>query len=108
MAASPFPVSSSGGRIRTSDLRVMSPTSYQTALPRDQFRVSSRAVAPLAALRIASCLSLLCRLLFYRQPVVPYINHTPLSINIYLSQSNALVDILCLIGECGVNFELTL
>ena len=26
----------SGGRIRTSDLRVMSPTSYQTALPRDQ------------------------------------------------------------------------
>ena len=24
----------SGGRIRTSDLRVMSPTSYQTALPR--------------------------------------------------------------------------
>ena len=25
----------SGGRIRTSDLRVMSPTSYQTALPRD-------------------------------------------------------------------------
>ena len=28
--------SSSGGRIRTSDLRVMSPTSYQAALPRDQ------------------------------------------------------------------------
>ncbi len=26
----------SGGRIRTSDLRVMSPTSYQAALPRDQ------------------------------------------------------------------------
>ena len=26
---------SSGGRIRTSDLRVMSPTSYQAALPRD-------------------------------------------------------------------------
>src|SRR5205823_8675439 len=25
----------SGGRIRTSDLRVMSPTSYQAALPRD-------------------------------------------------------------------------
>ena len=27
----------SGGRIRTCDLRVMSPTSYQTALPRDHF-----------------------------------------------------------------------
>ena len=27
----------SGGRIRTYDLRVMSPTSYQTALPRDKF-----------------------------------------------------------------------
>ena len=27
---------SSGGRIRTSDLRVMSPTSYQAALPRDR------------------------------------------------------------------------
>ena len=40
IAASPFIISSSGGRIRTSDLRVMSPTSYQTALPRDQFRVS--------------------------------------------------------------------
>ena len=26
----------SGGRIRTYDLRVMSPTSYQTALPRNQ------------------------------------------------------------------------
>ncbi len=88
-------MSISGGRIRTSDLRVMSPTSYQTALPRDQIRISPR-------------LLLLCRQPFYRQPVVPYINHTPLSINIYLSQSNALVDILCLIEECGVNFELTL
>jgi hypothetical protein len=28
----------SGGRIRTSDLRVMSPTSYQAALPRDLVR----------------------------------------------------------------------
>ena len=28
---------SSGGRIRTSDLRVMSPTSYQAALPRDHW-----------------------------------------------------------------------
>ena len=27
----------SGGRIRTCDLRVMGPTSYQTALPRDHF-----------------------------------------------------------------------
>ena len=27
----------SGGRIRTSDLRVMSPTSYQAALPRDLY-----------------------------------------------------------------------
>src|SRR5947209_16469186 len=34
-AASPSCLSSSGGRIRTSDLRVMSPTSYQAALPRD-------------------------------------------------------------------------
>src|SRR5436309_13667849 len=32
---SPFGSSNSGGRIRTSDLRVMSPTSYQAALPRD-------------------------------------------------------------------------
>src|ERR1043166_3643208 len=31
----PFAFGSSGGRIRTSDLRVMSPTSYQAALPRD-------------------------------------------------------------------------
>ena len=30
-------IRNSGGRIRTSDLRVMGPTSYQTALPRDQF-----------------------------------------------------------------------
>ena len=29
----------SGGRIRTNDLRVMSPTSYQTALPRDMYFV---------------------------------------------------------------------
>jgi hypothetical protein len=36
--ASPCLFSSSGGRIRTSDLRVMSPTSYQAALPRDQLR----------------------------------------------------------------------
>src|SRR5438045_7614970 len=35
IAASPFQIASSGGRIRTSDLRVMSPTSYQAALPRD-------------------------------------------------------------------------
>ena len=28
-----------GGRIRTNDLRVMSPTSYQTALPRDMYFV---------------------------------------------------------------------
>ena len=28
-------LTNSGGRIRTSDLRVMSPTSYQAALPRD-------------------------------------------------------------------------
>src|SRR5947207_2807409 len=35
VAASPCPLRSSGGRIRTSDLRVMSPTSYQAALPRD-------------------------------------------------------------------------
>ena len=95
IAASPFPMSSSGGRIRTSDLRVMSPTSYQTALPRDQIRVSPRLLLP-------------CRQLFSRRPVTPYASHTPLSINIYLSQSNALVDILCLIEECGVNFELTL
>jgi protein FrlC len=33
--ASPLSIGSSGGRIRTSDLRVMSPTSYQAALPRD-------------------------------------------------------------------------
>jgi hypothetical protein len=33
--ASPCSFGSSGGRIRTSDLRVMSPTSYQAALPRD-------------------------------------------------------------------------
>src|SRR5277367_2373001 len=36
IAASPFRSFSSGGRIRTSDLRVMSPTSYQAALPRDR------------------------------------------------------------------------
>ena len=30
-----FNAFNSGGRIRTSDLRVMSPTSYQAALPRD-------------------------------------------------------------------------
>ena len=30
------PGPNSGGRIRTSDLRVMGPTSYQTALPRGQ------------------------------------------------------------------------
>src|SRR5438552_589832 len=35
VAASPCRIESSGGRIRTSDLRVMSPTSYQAALPRD-------------------------------------------------------------------------
>ncbi len=35
IAASPFVIWNSGGRIRTSDLRVMSPTSYQAALPRD-------------------------------------------------------------------------
>src|SRR6266699_2931462 len=35
--ASPFSAISSGGRIRTSDLRVMSPTSYQAALPRDRY-----------------------------------------------------------------------
>gem|GEM_PF-4459482 len=29
----------SGGRIRTSDLRVMGPTSYQTALPRGHFKI---------------------------------------------------------------------
>ncbi len=34
VVASPCRVRSSGGRIRTSDLRVMSPTSYQAALPR--------------------------------------------------------------------------
>src|SRR5271170_978122 len=34
--ASPLSIGSSGGRIRTSDLRVMSPTSYQAALPRDR------------------------------------------------------------------------
>jgi hypothetical protein len=33
--AGPLFASNSGGRIRTSDLRVMGPTSYQTALPRD-------------------------------------------------------------------------
>ena len=32
--------SCSGDRIRTSDLRVMSPTSYQTAPPRDQFNLT--------------------------------------------------------------------
>ena len=32
----------SGGRIRTSDLRVMSPTSYQTALPRDHINHLAR------------------------------------------------------------------
>ena len=35
--ASPLSIGSSGGRIRTSDLRVMSPTSYQAALPRDHY-----------------------------------------------------------------------
>ena len=40
IAASPFVIWNSGGRIRTSDLRVMSPTSYQAALPRDQFSVA--------------------------------------------------------------------
>ncbi len=30
--------SNSGGRIRTSDLRVMGPTSYRTALPRDHLQ----------------------------------------------------------------------
>jgi hypothetical protein len=39
------PFSSSGGRIRTSDLRVMSPTSYQAALPRDLVEAYSRAAA---------------------------------------------------------------
>ncbi len=34
VAASPLVIESSGGWIRTSDLRVMSPTSYQAALPR--------------------------------------------------------------------------
>ena len=42
--ASPFPKSNSGGRIRTCDLRVMSPTSYQAALPRILARHSSRPV----------------------------------------------------------------
>ena len=32
----------SGGRIRTYDLRVMSPTSYQTALPRNLWNISVR------------------------------------------------------------------
>ncbi len=36
MHASPLFVSISGDRIRTCDLRVMGPTSYQTALPRNQ------------------------------------------------------------------------
>ena len=89
MAASPFPMSSSGGRIRTSDLRVMSPTSYQTALPRDQFRISPRLLLP-------------CRQLFSRRLVTPYVSHTPLSINIYLSQSNALVDILSVVEKIGI------
>src|SRR5512141_1944871 len=35
-SASPLFTTNSGGRIRTSDLRVMGPTSYQTALPRGQ------------------------------------------------------------------------
>ena len=35
ISASPCQISNSGGRIRTYDLRVMSPTSYQTALPRN-------------------------------------------------------------------------
>src|SRR3954470_18107966 len=39
IAASPFVSRSSGGRIRTSDLRVMSPTSYQAALPRDLYLI---------------------------------------------------------------------
>jgi hypothetical protein len=34
---SPCPVYGSGGRIRTADLWVMSPTSYQTAPPRANF-----------------------------------------------------------------------
>ncbi len=42
VAISPFVSRSSGGRIRTSDLRVMSPTSYQAALPRDMFSLYFR------------------------------------------------------------------
>ncbi len=40
--ASPLFIGSSGGRIRTSDLRVMSPTSYQAALPRDHYGILGR------------------------------------------------------------------
>ena len=36
VAVSPCHIRISGGRIRTSDLRVMSPTSYLAALPRDR------------------------------------------------------------------------
>src|SRR5580658_4399677 len=43
--ASPLSIGSSGGRIRTSDLRVMSPTSYQAALPRDHYLLNSRCPA---------------------------------------------------------------
>ena len=39
----------SGGRIRTSDLRVMGPTSYQTALPRDQCRFYGRSITMFVA-----------------------------------------------------------
>ena len=53
----------SGGRIRTSDLRVMSPTSYQAALPRDLVRVDSRLMpAPVKESRVsATAIGELCR-----------------------------------------------
>ena len=46
---------SSGGRIRTSDLRVMSPTSYQAALPRDRERYFRGLIWRVKRLRFADC-----------------------------------------------------
>src|SRR5258707_5595215 len=46
VAASPCLFESSVGRIRNSDLRVMSPTSYQAALPRDRYVANNTHVPP--------------------------------------------------------------
>ena len=51
--ASPLSIGSSGGGIRTLDLRVMSPTSYQAALPRDLSCILER-VPPLSSFRMTS------------------------------------------------------